>query len=211
METDVDVPHLVDVTPLLSRKIRDLVEALPTEVTELTESELIKLRTPSDTDRLLRANFWMVVDDCKKRGVTKPAAARFYDGVCNAATFYAVIKNPLRLKHMLLPPANYEVRMKSLMDMGLAKLSEILTMPLTSQDGTPNVPLMNAVIRAATAIREAQMGAAVQRTIAVSASVSPEKIPANNDELDKRILEMKESLQVVDANSVDVTSEDINE
>lgn len=100
---------------------------------------------PSKYVEIFRSNFWYEYD----RAFTLNRKADF-ERVWGGYTSYEWVKKNMsngNVAYILTPPVTLKRNLQHLMDKATAKLEEILDMDVYKQDGTPNTPVMNAIMK----------------------------------------------------------------
>lgn len=131
-KTVKDLESLQGLLTLLSPKIREAVESLPADYFFMSERELKKYCHPTKVDNQLRVNFWRehdrlvshIQDRSQRKIINMNRVTR---GVCTSQYLYHMVKKtPQKIAYMLIPPMAIEVELRSLMDKGLGRISEII-------------------------------------------------------------------------------------
>jgi len=206
---------------------RPYVLAVPDELLCLTEEELQKTIDPSDTLRKLRIAFWGNYDricsdvtigkeapsttsgeDHKgSKHIAKAKSKSFYFaeicwGICSPTAFEKiVVHNPAAFAFILTPPPNYDKTMEGLLEKGMARLTEIMDIPIyqTDKNGKrlPDVKAAALVLAAIKMVDDRVKGGAIQRLeskqLTVNANMSMAKYAdeKNADALLARIKELE--------------------
>lgn len=97
--------------------------ALPEELRDLKESELIEKIDPTFVDYGCRRNFWKAVREAERNGEEKIETKSVFQGVCSAVWFYTrYLKDPYRVAWLFLPLGEFEQSAQIGADVGLTKL-----------------------------------------------------------------------------------------
>lgn len=224
------------VVNLLSDAVREKALKLPTHLLGKTAKEIEEHFNPSWVDRQLRIAFWdeyfLTIDNNQK----KMRMAAVYSHTCSREMFYQLVSNQVRLAWMLVPPEDYMLKMRSLLDMGLDRLQEILKLPLEMEKTNPktgekykviNQKLVPEIIKAVAIIDNRVKGAvpmhmkidATQKNMNVHAHIQAPpgyEPPRTHQDIDKELkaieaeiksLSPSEQVEIVD-DIIDVESLD---
>lgn len=190
----------IDIYPFFSERMKEWVNKLEPDLVGISEEELKTRYTPTRTDELLRTNLWAELNRVAGTSISTISLRKVCASIMSESAFYTrVVNNPLRLSFLLIPPIRYKLHMANLLDKSLNKLYEILNLDIMKPDGTPNAPLISAIVKAALTIRDVQKGAAIQRNL--NLNMEGGRIATPPDEIDKRIQDLKDKLNVVKVES----------
>lgn len=154
--------------------------------------------TPLDTQ--LRLAFWLEYERCVQRQEKKINLCNVYAGICVEEYFYQhYLSNQYRLAFMLCPPQSYSVKMQEMMELGLARLREIMTMDMIDEKtGKVDTRIAKLVMQAAVLVDLRVKGAVAQRIETVNKSaVLHVDLMKNREDLDNRL--QQNSMELLDA------------
>lgn len=125
---------------------------------------LKKAARPTPTDNRLRIAFWMEYDRVQAGFRHKMDMTHVYGGVCSSAYFsdyYCIV--PEKLCWLLTPPASYMIKMNEALDFGVDVLRNILSLDNVTEDGKPNVKLMELQAKIVAMLDARKNGAFTQK------------------------------------------------
>jgi hypothetical protein len=158
---DQDNPRCV--VNMLSEKLKERALELPTNILSLTDEMLEKAVEPTMVHENLRLAFWdeyFVAQDNQK----KMRIESIYPRVCSRDYFYRVfIADDLSLAYMMRPPVEYQLKMRSLLELGHRQLEQVLKMKLTNSKGQPDTRLIAEVVKIVALLDNRVKGAVTQK------------------------------------------------
>jgi len=188
---------------LVSEKMRARMRELPPELLGMSEKEIRHRLKPSWIQEQLRLSFWdeyfLTIDNNENR--MRPAA--IFANACSKEYFYTQIDNPLFLAYLTKPPAGYMLKMRSLLDMAMERMREVLSLPLKTQNGTINTKLIGEIVKIAALADNRVRGAVTQKiqidqtskSLNVNATYEPPKTHQDLEkelkDIEKQILQLK--------------------
>jgi len=146
--TAVDIPEEAPSISILDRNNKfSLINLVPPDFAEyiasvppkyftMSERELETELEPDEILNKLKLRFWDEWQVCILSGTTTklPINAIFY-GVCTEEFFYdKVIADPKGLAWVITPPTDYVVTMRDVLRQGLARLKEIVELPIMLEE-----------------------------------------------------------------------------
>lgn len=147
---------------LVTERLQELMKQLPQALLAMSEKEIRKKLEPGWTEEQLRIAFWdeyfLTVDNNNKKMRLEAVYAR----VCAKDIFYDKIKNPLTLAYICKPPQDYIYQMRSLLNVGLERFSEILNLPVKT-NGRVDTRLIAEMIKIVTLVDNRVKGAVTQK------------------------------------------------
>ncbi len=105
-----------------SGELRASMEAIPLEILQMSTDDLEEKRIPTDYDYLLRKSMWKQIEIAQKNGISEISNVLVYGPVCSRQAFDAVIKSPLRIAWLMIPPDHDVERMRGILGMSLGRL-----------------------------------------------------------------------------------------
>jgi hypothetical protein len=148
---------------LVSERLRELMRALPPSLLAMTDNEIREKLDPSWIQDQMRLAFWdeyfLTIDNNQR----KMRVQAIYCQSASRETFYNQIENPLFLAYLTKPPAGYILKMRSLLDMAMERMREVLKYPLEDTNGKLNVKLVTEIIKIATLADNRIKGAVTQK------------------------------------------------
>ena len=148
---------------LVTDRLRELMRQLPPALLAMSEKDLKKKLDPTWLHDQLRLAFWdeyfLTIDNNERK--MRPAA--IYAQCCSKEGFYNQIENPLFLAYLTKPPAGYMLKMRSLLDMAMERLREVLSLDLTNPNGTVNTKLIAEIVKIAALADNRVKGAVTQK------------------------------------------------
>jgi len=201
MESQLDTPRhkhpaMTVVTELFSKAI----EAIPQELLELEEHELVEKvygdKHPSSYDKKLRFNFYQEYNRAIQTGSTVINKA-IYDGVCTVQAFLNIIRDPGKLAYILCPPEHDVQKRQHIIDMGLRRLKEIMSMrpQVNQKTGLVDTKLLELQTKILIFMYEHEYGKAVetqnvnQTTKSFNVNVTQPQL--SPQELDAKLAELR--------------------
>lgn len=148
---------------LVTDRMREYMRELPPSLLAMDEVKLRKQLEPGWTIESLRQAFWdeyFITVDNKQKAMRLAAV---YAKVCTREHFYDIIKNQLALSYIVCPPAEYMYKMRSLLDIGLERIREVLSKPLENPNGTVNTRLISEIVKIVALVDNRVKGAVVQK------------------------------------------------
>lgn len=128
---DPDNPY--NLMALVPRSLADAIQNLEPKFLGLSEGELRALAKPSAEVSRLRLNFW----DEYERAVSQQRGMRLdsiMKGVCNKAYFYEkILHNQKWLAYVTIPPADYSLAIREMLELGWDRVREVLLLPITEK------------------------------------------------------------------------------
>lgn len=155
---------------------REAILALGPEWRNLSERELYKKVDPDPRDARLRLAFWDEYSQAQDRG-RKMFIANVVRNICPRDYWDdRVVVEPEKLAFIVLPPKDYVVAMRALLEQGLTKLEEVLALPLTMKTAkgvtVPNVRLITEMVKIIQMLDLRVKGAIIQKVRVDSRSVN---------------------------------------
>ena len=147
---------------LVTERLQELMKQLPQALLAMPEKEIRKKLDPGWTEEQLRIAFWdeyfLTVDNNGKKMRIEAVYAR----VCAKDIFYDKIKNPLVLAYICKPPQDYIYQMRSLLNVGLERFAEILSLPIRT-GGKTDTKLIAEIIKIVTLVDNRVKGAVTHK------------------------------------------------
>jgi hypothetical protein len=160
---------------------------------ERDDSRFEKLVRPTITDNLLRMSFWNEYYRVQGQGDTRMRPIHIYEAVCPRDQFYNILQRPHRVMWILTPPQDQIQQMEVLLQKGIRRLDEILSLPMVT-DGKVNIAVANLIMKTAVVLDVRLRGQATQKveiTNKHEVKMSPAEIDKKLRELDKEEAEIK--------------------
>jgi hypothetical protein len=147
--TSVQVPNEAPSVSILDRENRfslinlvpenfqKILEGIPKEYFSYSETRLREMVNPDDTLNRLKLRFWDEWQISLLAGVkcTKISIASVYYGICTEEYFYENVLNiPLSTVWIVVPPSDFIVTMRDVLNQGLDRLKEIINLPLVTEE-----------------------------------------------------------------------------
>jgi hypothetical protein len=184
---DDDNPR--SVINLVSRKIAESARNISPRYMQLADNELRKEARIGVTEDQLRQAFWAeYFHACDVNHSMRIEAV--YGQIVSKPTFYELyVNNPAKLAWILRPPKNYTYRMTSLLELGLARIEDILHMDITKND----TRLIAEVVKIVALLDNRVKGAVTQRVQVqtenkhLHAHVQAPPIPQTYNEIEKEL------------------------
>jgi hypothetical protein len=153
---------------MLPAFMQEKVALLPATLFELSESELKDRlfgdEAPSQVHQLLRQGFWDEYDRCQRHKIHMLDAYRIIHGVCSLGYFTnRFLAEPENMAWLIVAPTDYIKQMKEILQMGTSQFREIVAMPNTNMDGSPNTKLMDIKFKIIQHVDMRLKGAIIQR------------------------------------------------
>lgn len=159
--------------------------------------QVMREANPTEIDFKIRRSLWAALENSKKF-LVPIEWKKVYDGICTYAQFYAYPKKPAKLRFLLEPPAVYNESLATLMDIGLARLREIISMPLEDKNGKVNPLLVEKVIKCIVLVDHRIHGGYTQRAEIkaqqLSAHIDIKKVQSI-EEIDAKLAELEKKAE----------------
>lgn len=184
--------------PHLPEPWQDAIRAMTNEYWQCSYPELIRKVNPTPIDLKLRRRIWHAYDVFKKTG-TEISFSEIARDVCSRKYLYEVAERPWKLRFYIEPVKEYGEAITDLLDIGLARLHEIIMMPVTNWRGAYDPLLIEKIIKVVVTADHRKHGSYTQRMEAThqitSASVNVNiDQPTSMEEIDSRLAELSEQL-----------------
>lgn len=181
-------------TEILSRTkniLRDAISQLPLAHRKLSEADLLKSHKFTDTLYLLRSAFWELFNNIQD-GETI-IADKVCRGICKREKMMDMLMDPYALAFFLCPPVSYTAKLKLLLEKGLERMNEVLSLPLVNK-GVVDVKVISEIIKVVSTVDNRIHGTASQNIKInqtnknLNLNVSSE-LPISNDQgIDQELL-----------------------
>lgn len=197
-------------------RVREAINALPRDLLEMTDEQMREEFRPTMVDEKLRTAFWRQINAIERSN--KPfKAAELCKGICTDSYFYnRVLHQPNKLAYIIQPITKYEVQTETLLNVGMSRLEQIITMDITTpkkqfcgydSDGKEKFEYRNVVdpikakvlLDAINKLEDRVKGSAVQRTVNVNAKTESEPVEYDINAINDSINQLKTKLGVGDA------------
>jgi hypothetical protein len=185
------------------RAVQAAIEALPRELLDLTERELLK--SPDDVQLRLKISFWNEFKRCQRLKIRPMVLSNILFGVCSPSYWQKkVVARQDVLAWLITPPADEVLVWQELLELGNKKIRRVLKLPLIEKrywkdksgevycEKRTNVSLVKEVRAIVENLQNRLHGAVVQRQEIQSKSVNvnigaspkePEKLKSAADEM----------------------------
>lgn len=134
--TDVSILDETNPFSLINLVTDDLVpffKAIPHKYWTTPEHKLFKILEPDETDSRLRLTFWDEYNQSQVKR-TRINISNVVRGVCSRDYFYeTILRDPKKLAWVATPPKDYMITQRSLLDLGLMRMKEILETPFQTE------------------------------------------------------------------------------
>lgn len=147
---------------MVSDRLQELMRQLPQSLLAMSEKEIRRKLEPGWTEEQLRIAFWDEYFITMDNNFKKMRIEAVYARVCTKEHFYDKIKNPLTLAYICRPPQDYIYQMRSLLNIGLERFAEILTLPLEN-NGRVNTRLIGEIVKIVSIVDNRVKGAVTQK------------------------------------------------
>jgi hypothetical protein len=189
---------------VLPPELQARILALPPEILELSENELVAALPGGLTrqDRRLRINFWAEYERAQRAQEGMNLSTVVLDTGLPSWGVYEqrLYQMPALLAWLMQPPPSYQLQIKEAHELGISRLMEILALPLTMTDGKGN-PKINVgvgllILQAIKLVDNRRMGAPTQKNVQVNvdAGKAPEGATLSMEQIDRRIEELENNL-----------------
>lgn len=148
-----------EILSLTNNKLRDTISQLPLEHRKLSEADILKSHKFTDTLYLLRSSFWELFNNIQDGKSIE--ADKICRGVCRREKMFELLTDPYALAFFLCPPVSYTARLKLLLDKGLERMNEVLSLPLMTK-GVVDVKVISEIIKVVSAVDNRLHGTASQ-------------------------------------------------
>lgn len=150
------------------------------EMQQKPEAGIRNLVKPDERDERLRLNFWDEYNYATQID-SEIRINQVLQGVCSVECWYEFyLKSPLKLIWMLTPPKYYSQSMKFILNMGLDRLTEMMSAKVVDKDGKLDVRAAGVILKAFHLVDLRVKGAIAQkvtidqRTMNLNAEVNAE-------------------------------------
>lgn len=134
------------VVNLLSEAARKAALEIPSKFLSMSTTELRRKVKPVEMDEQLRLSFWdeyFIATDSDR----KMRMDAIYSRVCSREQFYHwILGNAERFAYILRPPEDYMLKIRGILDVGLTRLAEILTLPIQDAEGKVDSKLIGQIV-----------------------------------------------------------------
>lgn len=196
-------------------KLRESINSIPQELLEMTDEQMREEFRPTMVDEKLRSAFWRQVNNLERNGKAFKANELCRD-VCNEAYFYSkVMKNHKKMAYMIQPITRYEVQTEALLNVGMSRLEQIITMDITTprkqfagydSDGKETFEYKQVVdpikakvlLDAINKLEDRVKGSAVQRSVNVNSKTESEPVAYDIESINDNINKLRAKLGVDD-------------
>ena len=194
-------------------KVREAINSLPRELLEMSDEQMREEFRPAMSEEKLRTSFWRQVNNIERTGKAF-RVSEMCKVVCYEAYFYQrILTNPKKLAYIIQPITKYEVQTEALLNVGMSRLEQIITMDITSpkktfagydSDGKEKFEYKNVVdpikakvlLDAINKLEDRVKGSAVQRSVNVNAKTESEPVAYDIDSINENIAKLKSRLGV---------------
>lgn len=150
------------VANMLTGIIKQKFNEIPAHYFGMTEKQMEALAKPSELEDQIRLAFWdeyfVSQDNC-----TTIDTSRVYGRLCTKDYFYkTIVHQPVKFAYILMPPAQYMYRMRSLLDLAHKRFRQILEMPLKDGKNVPNIKLISEIVKIANILENRVHGSVAQ-------------------------------------------------
>jgi hypothetical protein len=121
----------------LKGEVRRAAESLSHEVAIMSADEILGKQKITEIDYLLRKNLWKQVELAQKGAIGEIEPVSIYKGVCSKQNFYNILDNPYRMAWILLNPQKDMSVMEAGLGVGLRRLLEFISKPVTPDTAGP--------------------------------------------------------------------------
>jgi len=130
-----------------------------------SEKQLRKWAQPSETDERLRISFWDEYAFATRNNRKMNLNRAFHGLVSQEYLEYKLFPDDKKMVFMVTMPENYMLTARHLLNIGMDRFKEILTLPLTDDKGKPDTRVINAIIKVTEIVDQRVKGAVVQRML----------------------------------------------
>lgn len=177
---------------------------IPDEALELPEwrleKELAEEENPvTRQDRRVRINFWQEYEQAHAQARKMNLTTVVQNTGLPSWQLYVdmLLTNHRRFAWLMHPPPGYELAMREAHELGMGRLVEILSLPLTKKDkngnDVPNIGVGLLILQAVKLVDNRRMGTPTQKNVNVNvdAGKSPSGASLNMEEVDKKLAELE--------------------
>lgn len=147
---------------LVSPKLAEHMRALQPYLFTLSDSAFAKKYEAPWIVQQLKICFWDEYFLTQDKDFKSMRIEAMYSKVCSKEYFYELVSDPLTLTYILRPPSGYMIRMRSLLDIGLERFREILTLPIVDYNGKIDAKHVNNIIKIVSIVDNRVKGAVTQ-------------------------------------------------
>lgn len=150
---------------MATKKLKKKLDALPKKYFECTDDELIRWAKPNTVVERLRVAFWNEYGRVQDHGnLQKMDDRRIYGQCCTKHYWYTIVlESKAFLAFIIRPPANYEIRVEEMLNLGLDKLRQVLKLPIKDIKQQPNTKLISEMVKIVVLLDNRHKGGVTQR------------------------------------------------
>ena len=201
MEVSRQVSFIALEENLLSKKLANAVESLPTDMKEATEADLRKMLKPGKLLYSLRNSFWKEFERARTKGQMMKNS-NIVRNICTEVYFYkSVVTDPQKVAWITSPAQNYQSQVEALADKATDRLDELLSIEIHDEDGRIDVRRGELLLKAIVEATNRAKGQAVTRSENRNATaymgmqkIIKQDVPSTMIEADRRIAELQKVL-----------------
>lgn len=173
---------------------KDTIRAMTNEFWTVSYPELFRKTNPTSLDLMLRRRLWQAFENYKKTGEAL-CYAEITREVCSRKYLYEFAHRPWKIRFLIEPIKTYQQSLSDIIEIGMARMEEIINMPLTNFRGAMDPGLIDKFIRTFVTIDHRKHGSYTQRSenkhqiTSSSVNVNIEQ-PTSMEDIDKRLEEL---------------------
>lgn len=177
---------------------KDVIQKMTNEFWQISYSELYRKVNPTSTDMMLRRRLWHAYENYKATG-EEISYTEITNEVCSRKYLYEYTDRPWKIRFMIEPVKTYDQSLADIIEIGMARMEEIINMPLTNHRGAMDPGLIDKFIRTFVTIDHRKHGSYTQRSenkhqiTSASVNVNMDR-PTSMEDIDKRLAELDSKL-----------------
>lgn len=181
----------------VNQVFREHLDRIPDEIwTVVQENEYMP---HSQVDVRLKLKLWETYALARGKSTKELInGAEIAEGICHYSTVRLIIRDPKRLAWLFTPPKDYEATISAAQELWLARLFEILSLPIKDANtGKLNLTAARLVLQAGMAVDLRKHGSPLMRTEQKSLNVNVDAnkaLPASLEDIDKKLAELEQAV-----------------
>ncbi len=144
--------------------IKKAVLEIPAYLLLMSEDELERRLDPDELTSQMRIAFWDQYEVMQLTNKKTIHIEAVHANICSKEFFYRFfLKDHKKMAWMLKPPPNYDIRAKSLLDLGYRQMAKVLRMPLQDAKGKVDHTIIEKMLKITMMLDQRVKGAVIQK------------------------------------------------
>lgn len=167
-----DVSNARSVINIVPNSLREAMLGLEDKWRNLSEVELKRMCKPEVEHAKLRLQFWAEYNKAQDQGRMVQVGA-VIRGVCSQEWWNSrVLRCPEKVAYIVVPPRDYLSTMAEMLDFGMDRLRDVLSLDLVDEKGRANAGLISQMVKIVQMLDLRVKGAVVQQHQVLSANIN---------------------------------------